>query len=104
LNTDSEDSSERDPSRPSSGRHRALGERLLQARVTHFGADALPELSRQLGVPERTWRNYEAGIVMPADVMLRFMVLTGLTACELLQDGSPVGEGHPDPGESVREQ
>ena len=72
--------------RPASGRQRALSERLRRARVAHFGDDGVADLSRRLGVPERTWRNFEAGVTMPADVVLRFMVLTGVTACDLLQD------------------
>ena len=30
-----------------------------------------------MGLPIRTWRNFEAGINMPAEVVLRFLALTG---------------------------
>ena len=96
MNPDSQDGIDRDPGRPAYGRHRALSERLCRARIAHFGIDGVAELSRRLGVPERTWRHYEAGVTKPADVVLRFMEMTGVTACDLLQDSRPVGGGHPD--------
>jgi hypothetical protein len=103
MNPDSEDTIRRNPDRPPYGRHRALAEQLRRARIEHFGDDGVADLSRRLGVPERTWRNYEGGVTMPADVVLRFMVLTGVTACELLQDGSPVADGDPGLCGSVRD-
>jgi hypothetical protein len=95
MNPISEDTIRQHPDRPAYGRHRGLAEQFRRARVTHFGDDGVADLSRRLGVPERTWRNYEAGVSMPADVVLRFMKLTGVTACELLQDASPVADEDP---------
>ncbi len=94
MTPESEGGSDRSPGRPAVGRHRALSERLRRARIAHFGAEGVADLSRRLGVPERTWRNYETGVSLPADVVLRFMELTGVTARELLRDGSPVADGY----------
>ncbi len=95
MTPDSKDTTERHPDRPAYGGRRALTGQVRRARIAHFGDDGVADLSRRLGLPERTWRNYEAGVTMPADVVLRFMELTGVTACELLQDGRPVEGGDP---------
>ena len=79
MDPDSADAIEPRPGRATYGSHRVLAERLCRARIAHFGDDGVAELARRLGVPERTWRNYEAGVTMPADVVLRFMALTNGT-------------------------
>ena len=38
---------------------------------------ASPLLAETLGLPERTWQNYESGVAIPALVILRFVELTG---------------------------
>jgi hypothetical protein len=54
----------------------ALGERLKQFRAELFGERGGPELSRLLGIPSRTWCNFEMGVTVPAEVILRFIELT----------------------------
>ena len=34
-------------------------------------------LAEELGLPDDTWRNYEAGVVIPAPVLLMFIEATG---------------------------
>jgi hypothetical protein len=54
-----------------------LCRRVHQIRVELYGENGGPMLAEALQLPFRTWANYESGIVMPALVMLRFIVLTG---------------------------
>jgi type IV secretory pathway TrbD component len=53
-----------------------LGVRLREIREELYG-DGADVLAAALGLPERTWLNYECGVVMPAIVLLQFIVLTG---------------------------
>jgi hypothetical protein len=57
-------------------RRLAFVERLIAVRRERFGND-IELLATALEIPEGTWLNYEAGVNMPAEVMLRFLVLTG---------------------------
>jgi hypothetical protein len=65
----------------------ALAERLVALRLELYGDRGRPELARQLGIPPRTWYNYEAGITVPAEIVLRLIVLTSVEA-EWLLDGT----------------
>lgn len=50
--------------------------RIQSIRKERFGAGGTALASTLLGVSERTWVNYERGVVMPAPVMLAFLVQT----------------------------
>jgi DNA-binding transcriptional regulator YiaG len=54
----------------------ALGERLKQFRAELFGERGGPELARLLGIPTQTWCNFEMGVTVPAQVILRFIEVT----------------------------
>jgi DNA-binding transcriptional regulator YiaG len=56
--------------------HRAKSnaERIRAIRLERFGQD-VAALATVLNIPERTWLNYEQGVVMPAHVMLGFLVI-----------------------------
>ena len=54
----------------------ALARRVLQVRIDCFGEHGAEELAGALGIPARTWLNYEAGVVMPAEFLLRLIALT----------------------------
>jgi hypothetical protein len=41
-------------------------------------------MARRLGLPIRTWYNYESGVTVPAEVMLRFVELTSVEPLWLL--------------------
>ena len=43
-----------------------------------FGDRGGPEIARRLGIPGRTWYNYEVGVTVPGEVMLRFIDLTSV--------------------------
>ncbi len=66
-----------------------LAERLREIRVEVFGERGGSEMARRLGVPVRTWYNYESGVTVPAEILLRFMELTHVEPSWLLTgDGS----------------
>ena len=66
----------------------ALHHRIRQIRLERYGDDGDATLADALKLPRRTWENYEAGVVMPASVILAFMILTGAHPAWLL-----TGEG-----------
>jgi hypothetical protein len=66
-----------------------LCRRLRQVRVELYGEDGGPTLARDLGLPARTWRNYESGVTIPGPVMLRFIELTGACPHWLLTGEPP---------------
>ena len=55
-----------------------LAERLKVIRIEKFGEHGGPELARQLEIPAETWCNYEMGVTVPAEVILRFIELTSV--------------------------
>jgi len=66
----------------------ALAGRLRAIRTEIFGEHGCPELADQLGLPCRTWFNYESGVTIPAEVLLQFLEITGTESRWLLR-----GEG-----------
>ena len=58
----------------------ALAERLAALRSELFGDRGGPEMARRLGIPVRTWYNYEGGVTVPAEVILKIIELTSVEA------------------------
>ena len=56
----------------------ALAERLSTLRLELFGDRGGPEMARRLGIPVRTWYNYEGGVTVPAEVVLKIIELTAV--------------------------
>ncbi len=56
----------------------ALAERLAGLRSELYGERGGPEMARRLGIPVRTWYNYEAGVTVPAEVILKIIELTSI--------------------------
>jgi hypothetical protein len=67
-----------------------LAERLRLVRVDLFGERGGSEMARRLGVPIRTWYNYESGVTVPAEVLLRFLELTRVEPQWLLHGTGPI--------------
>jgi len=67
----------------------ALAERLRMLRAELYGDRGGPELSRRLGLPIRTWYNYESGVTVPAEVVLRIIELTSVEPIWLLHGQGP---------------
>jgi hypothetical protein len=54
-----------------------LASRIGEVRREIFGDDGVAALSRALGIPARTWENYEKGVTIPGWVLLLFVEQTG---------------------------
>jgi hypothetical protein len=53
-----------------------LAHRVRIVREELFGELGGPLLAQEVGVPFRTWMNYEDGCTIPAQAILRFMEVT----------------------------
>src|ERR1700760_1278965 len=67
----------------------SLSRRLREVRQELFGEHGGPELARRLGLPARTWYNYETGGPVPAEVLLGFIEQTGANPTWLLNGEGP---------------
>ena len=67
----------------------AIAGRLRLIRSDLFGEQGGRELARQLGIPSRTWLNYESGVTIPGDVLLRFLVISNAEPLWLLDGEGP---------------
>jgi len=67
----------------------ALAERLAQLRSELYGDRGGPEMARRLSIPVRTWYNYEGGVTVPAEVILKIIELTSVEAVWLLHGEGP---------------
>jgi hypothetical protein len=59
------------------GFHRMLAGRIREVRCELYGDSGESTLADDLGLPGRTWRNYESGVTLPSTVLLRFIAATG---------------------------
>ena len=66
-----------------------LAERLAALRSELYGDRGGPEMARRLGIPVRTWYNYEGGVTVPAEVILKIIELTSVEAVWLLHGEGP---------------
>lgn len=66
-----------------------LANRLKDIRVEQYGERGGPELARRLSLPIRTWYNYETGVTVPSEVLLRFIELTEVEPKWLLHGQGP---------------
>jgi Peptidase S24-like len=79
----------------------ALAERLAALRSELYGDRGGPEMARRLGIPVRTWYNYEGGVTVPAEVILKIIELTSVEAGWLLHgDGAKFRHGRSERGSS----
>ena len=51
-----------------------IAQRLRTIREELFGLNGVEPLAAAIQIPAQTWRNYERGVTMPGDVLLRFLV------------------------------
>jgi transcriptional regulator with XRE-family HTH domain len=63
--------------------------RMREIRIELFGERGGSEMARRLGIPVRTWYNYESGVTVPAEVLLRFLELTHVEPVWLLHGRGP---------------
>jgi len=67
----------------------SLSERLRDLRTEFHGERGGPDLARALGIPVRTWYNYETGVTVPAEIILRIVELTSVEPVWLLRGEGP---------------
>jgi transcriptional regulator with XRE-family HTH domain len=72
-----------------------LAGRLILVRQELFGLHGGPELARRLGIPARTWLNYEQGITVPGAVVLAFILETRAEPRWLSNGTGPQYRGEP---------
>jgi hypothetical protein len=65
-------------------RHQVAG-RVRGVRVELYGEHGVPFLADELGIPPRTWLNYEGGVTIPAEVILGFIEVTDVEPRWLLR-------------------
>jgi hypothetical protein len=83
--------------------NRTLSGRVREIRLERFGDHGGPMLADALGLPFRTWMNYEAGVTIPAPVILRFIEVTGASPEWLLKgEGEKYSDRRVEPSQSVR--
>jgi hypothetical protein len=68
----------------------ALAARLAHLRIELFGQEGVPEMAERLGIPSQTWKNYEAGLPVPAVIFLKVLELTSVDARWLLNGEGPM--------------
>jgi hypothetical protein len=75
-----------------------LAERIRAVRLDLYGESGGPLLAKQMKVPFRVWMRYDAGEMMPAEILLRFITLTNVNPQWLLKgrDGLYRGGRPPD--------
>lgn len=61
-----------------------LAARLRDVREERFGTNGVPVMAAILGLPDRTWLHYEAGVTIPGEILLRFIEAVGVEAHWLL--------------------
>lgn len=64
--------------RPSPESRQEMGRRLIQIRSDLYSVGGAGELAQHLGVPTRTWTNYEAGVTVPAEIILMLVCRIGV--------------------------
>jgi hypothetical protein len=80
----------------------ALAERIMALRMDLFGARGGPELARRLGIPVRTWYNYEGGITVPGEILLKIIEVTTVNPMWLLHGtGRRLSEPSYDPTKTI---
>ena len=78
-----------------------LADRLRAIRVELFGERGGSEMARRLSLPVRTWYNYESGVTVPAETILRFMELTSAEPLWLLHGTGPRYRSVPEPTQNA---
>ena len=61
----------------------------MALRSELYGNHGAPQLARRLGIPPRTWYNYEKGVTVPAEIILRVINVTSVEARWLLNGNGP---------------
>jgi hypothetical protein len=79
-------------------KHSDLAQRVREVREDLYGEYGAQFLADALGLPLGTWANYEHGVIIPAEVILKLIDLTGVNPSWLLTGQEPkyLGRGSAD--------
>jgi hypothetical protein len=66
-----------------------IANRLRAIREEKYGASSAQMIAAELCLPAQTWLNYEAGLTLPGDTLLRFIAVTGVDPNWLLTGEGP---------------
>jgi hypothetical protein len=69
---------------------KVLASRLEILRKNHFGEHGSAACAASVGIPYRSWWNYERGIAVPGEVILRVIELTNVEPMWLLHGTMPM--------------
>jgi hypothetical protein len=61
-----------------------LAARVREVREDFYGEHGAQFLADALGLPMRTWMNYERGVMIPAEVILALIETTRVSPCWLI--------------------
>ena len=68
---------------------RLIAHRMQTIRLELYGENGGPMLAGQLGLPFRTWANYESGVTIPGEILLSFLQATAAHPLWLLHGIEP---------------
>jgi Bacteriophage CI repressor helix-turn-helix domain len=66
-----------------------LADRVREVREDLYGEHGAQFLADALGLPVRTWLNYEQGVMIPAEFILKLIDATGVSSHWLLTGQGP---------------
>jgi hypothetical protein len=66
------------------GPNSGLAARLREVRQDFYGEHGVQFMADALGIPLRTWLHYESGVTVPGLVLLRLIVMAGVSPNWLL--------------------
>ncbi len=75
--------------RSSSDIKSAVAGRLRSIRMEIYGEQSVPEFAGQVGLLPQTWENYENGVTIPGETLLRFLEVTNVEPFWLLHGEGP---------------
>jgi hypothetical protein len=61
-----------------------IATRVREIRMEFFAEEGQDGLASMLGLPCRTWNNYEHGVSIPGEILLQFLEMTGINPVWLL--------------------
>jgi hypothetical protein len=67
----------------------SIARHLQIIRQELYGINGGPLLAGKLGLPFRTWANYESGVTIPGEVLLSFLKVTNAHPFWLLHGNGP---------------
>jgi hypothetical protein len=66
-----------------------LAQRIREVREDHYGENGAQFLADDLELPVRTWVNYELGVTISAETILKLIDVTGVSPQWLLTGQGP---------------